>query len=86
MTSRTRPTRTRRTSTSRQTYTSHPSHQVFLREYADNTAGRPVATGKLLGGPAGPTAGGMATWAQVKKQAADLLGLKLPTRTSSTSP
>ena len=28
-----------------QTYTSHPSHQVFLREYVDNTAGRPVATG-----------------------------------------
>ncbi len=60
-----------------QTYTSHPSHQVFLREYVDNTAGRPVATGKLLGGPAGPTAGGMASWAQVKKQSADLLGLKL---------
>ena len=33
-----------------QTYTSHSSHQVFLREYVLNTAGRPVATGKLLGG------------------------------------
>ncbi len=60
-----------------QTYTSHPSHQVFLREYINNAAGRPVSTGKLLGGPAGPTAGGMATWADVKSQAAIFLGLKL---------
>ena len=60
-----------------QTYTSHPSHQVFLREYVNNAAGRPVSTGKLLGGPAGPTAGGMATWKDVKAQAAILLGLKL---------
>lgn len=60
-----------------QTYTSHPSHQVFVREYVNNSAGQPVSTGKLLGGPAGPTAGGMATWAMVKAQAADLLGLRL---------
>jgi Ca2+-binding RTX toxin-like protein len=60
-----------------QTYTSHASHQVFLREYVNNTAGKPVSTGQLLGGPAGPTAGGMATWARVKEQAATLLGLKL---------
>ena len=40
-----------------QTYTSHPSHQVFLREYVNNSAGRPVSTGKLLGGPAGPDGG-----------------------------
>jgi Ca2+-binding RTX toxin-like protein len=33
-----------------QTYTSHASHQVFLREYQLNAASRPVATGKLLGG------------------------------------
>jgi Ca2+-binding RTX toxin-like protein len=43
-----------------QTYTSHPSHQAFLREYVKSTKGRdgvagnaddgsPVATGKLLG-------------------------------------
>src|SRR3954464_14426510 len=39
-----------------QTYTSHSSHQVFLREYVLNTAGRPVSTGKLLEGlPAGQT-------------------------------
>lgn len=60
-----------------QTYTSHPSHQVFLREYANNSEGKPVSTGKLLGGPAGPTAGGMATWATTKEQAATLLGLRL---------
>ncbi|MBP2216350.1 peroxidase family protein [Arthrobacter sp. CAN_C5] len=60
-----------------QTYTSHASHQVFLREYVNNSNGRPVSTGKLLGGPAGPTEGGMATWAGVKNQAASLLGLKL---------
>ena len=60
-----------------QTYTSHPSHQVFLREYVTNTDGKPVSTGKLLGGPAGAAAGGMATWAGVKDQAAGLLGLKL---------
>src|SRR3954451_22835837 len=74
-----------------QTYTSHASHQVFLREYVpgtgtagpDNAAA--VATGKLLTGlPAGETSpgspnmvGGESTWASVKKQAHDLLGLQL---------
>src|ERR1700712_1807889 len=77
-----------------QTYTSHASHQVFLREYvagtgvagADNAAA--VATGKLLSGmPAGQTypgsadgTGGESTWASVKKQAHDLLGLQLTDR------
>ena len=65
-----------------QTYTSHPSHQAFLREYVNNTAGRPVATGKLLGGelPVGAPADqdpGMATWATTKAQAENLLGLHL---------
>ncbi|WP_458781291.1 peroxidase family protein [Arthrobacter sp. D3-16] len=61
-----------------QTYSSHSSHQVFLREYANNPAGRPVSTGKMLGGPEGtPTAGGMATWADTKKQARELLGIQL---------
>ncbi len=32
-----------------QTYASHASHQVFLREYVDNAVGRPVSTGRLLG-------------------------------------
>src|SRR3954451_6898312 len=79
-----------------QTYTSHSSHQVFLREYVSAPAGRdgiagnaddngPVDTGKLLGGlaagatypgsPDGTT--GMATWASVKKQARELMGLRL---------
>jgi Ca2+-binding RTX toxin-like protein len=60
-----------------QTYTSHASHQVFLREYAMNPAGNPVSTGSLLGGGPGNGATGMATWASVKKQAADKLGLAL---------
>jgi hypothetical protein len=60
-----------------QTYTSHPSHQVFLREYVLNADNHPVDTGKLLGGLPGNGASGMATWASVKKQAAELLGLKL---------
>lgn len=56
-----------------QTYTSHPSHQVFLRAYEFNAAGDPVATGKLIEGGNG----GMATWADLKAQAADLLGIQL---------
>jgi Ca2+-binding RTX toxin-like protein len=65
-----------------QTYTSHPSHQVFVREYVNNSAGRPVATGKLLSGMArtAQTDGGMATWATTKKQARELLGLALSDR------
>jgi Ca2+-binding RTX toxin-like protein len=59
-----------------QTYTSHSSHQAFLREYVMNAANRPVATGKLLGGT-GNGASGMATWASVKAQAATKLGLRL---------
>ena len=40
-----------------QTYTSHPSHQVFLRQYVLNGEGVPVATGKLIeGGDASPGA------------------------------
>src|SRR3954468_13469582 len=33
-----------------QTYTSHPSHQVFLREYALNAQGKPIQTGLMLDG------------------------------------
>ena len=55
-----------------QTYTSHPSHQVFLREYVLDD-GKPVATGNLLDG--GP--GRLATWADVKEQARDMLGIEL---------
>ncbi|MNZ13650.1 Bifunctional hemolysin/adenylate cyclase precursor [compost metagenome] len=73
-----------------QTYSSHPSHQVFLREYTLNAAGDPVATGRLITnrdlGPDGRfgtaddgngESGGMATWAVVKAQARDLLGINL---------
>ncbi|MBK5401209.1 heme peroxidase [Pseudomonas sp. TH39(2020)] len=73
-----------------QTYSSHPSHQVFLREYVLNAAGDPVATGRLItnrdlgaDGKFGTaddgdgTNGGMATWAVVKAQARDILGINL---------
>lgn len=56
-----------------QTYTSHPSHQVFLRAYTLNAAGDPVSTGKLIEGGNG----GMATWADLKAQAASMLGIQL---------
>ena len=56
-----------------QTYTSHPSHQVFLREYMLDANGNPVATGRLLEG----VNGGLATWADVKAQARELLGIDL---------
>ena len=35
-----------------QTYTSHPSHQVFLREYVHDGGRQAVATGQLLDGAA----------------------------------
>ena len=69
-----------------QTYTSHPSHQVFLREYVllvdSNSVDidgdgildpHPVATGRLIQG----SNGGMATWADLKAQARDILGIDL---------
>jgi hypothetical protein len=65
-----------------QTYTSHASHQAFLREYAfsvdtDNDGvkdARAVATGKLLDGTIQNSIG---TWADVKAQAQKMLGIKL---------
>ena len=74
-----------------QTYTSHPSHQVFLRAYELGADGQPHATGKLIenrdlgadghfggaGADADTLIGGMATWAVVKAQARDLLGINL---------
>ncbi|MCC7282643.1 MAG: hypothetical protein IT556_09690 [Acetobacteraceae bacterium] len=54
-----------------QTYASHPSHQVFLREYALE-GGVPRATGQLIEG----ASGGMSSWADVKAQAL-LLGILL---------
>lgn len=57
-----------------QTYTSHPSHQVFLRAYAMDATGRPVATGSLIDGA---IPGNIANWAEVKQQAAAMLGIGL---------
>ena len=54
-----------------QTYTSHPSHQVFLREYT-MVGGKPLATGHLLNG-----AHGEGNWGEVKAQASHLLGIHL---------
>ncbi len=69
-----------------QTYASHPSHQVFLREY-EMVADQPISTGLLLNGAAAgaPVLDGdlnhidygMATWESVKRQAAEKLGLLL---------
>ena len=71
-----------------QTYTSTPSHQVFLRAYELNAAGDPVATGRLItnrdlgadgifGTGDDVELGGMSTWGVVKAQARDLLGIEL---------
>ncbi len=69
-----------------QTYTSHPSHQVFLRQYVLDATGRPVPDGKVLDGdhcaPRGTGIPGdnicnVGNWAQVKAQAAALLGIQL---------
>ena len=57
-----------------QTYTSFPSHQVFLRHYALNAQGRPVPTGRLIDGA---ISGNIANWAEVKAQAASVLGIAL---------
>jgi Ca2+-binding RTX toxin-like protein len=64
-----------------QTYTSHPSHQVFLREY-QLVGGRPVDTGHLLDG----AAGGLANWAEVKAQARNVLGIDLVDRDVTNVP
>src|SRR6185295_2656121 len=69
-----------------QTYSSHPSHQVFLRAY-ELRDGAPVSTGNLLtnrdlvdgvfGNGNDVDLGGMSTWATLKAQARDLLGIDL---------
>ena len=70
-----------------QTYTSHESHQVFLREYvrvdADGaglgTAMVTLSTGNLLSGSAAgnSVAGAIGNWGEVKAQAQAMLGLTL---------
>ncbi len=57
-----------------QTYSSHPSHQVFLREYGIGADGAVRATGSLITGVDGHS---MATWADVKAQASAMLGIQL---------
>jgi Ca2+-binding RTX toxin-like protein len=68
-----------------QTYTSHPSHQVFLRQYTLAT-GKPLPDGKMLDGghctPRGTRIPGddicnIGDWAEVKAQAATKLGIRL---------
>lgn len=62
-----------------QTYASHPSHQVFLREYAVGSDGLLHATGNLLSHisagadgalGSGDDVRGLATWADLKANAA----------------
>ena len=74
-----------------QTYTSHPSHQVFLREYEMRiVAGqsRPFQTGKVLDGAlstcaprgtgiAGDNICNIGNWTEVKAQASTKLGIRL---------
>ena len=55
-----------------QTYTSNAAAQVFHREY-ELVDGKPQATGRLLGG----ADDGLATWADVKRQALEKLGIEL---------
>ena len=55
-----------------QAYTSHPSHQVFLRQYVASPSG-PQSTGRLLGNEDGS----MANWHDVKVQTETLLGITL---------
>jgi len=56
-----------------QAYTSHPSHQVFLREYTMDANNHPQSTGRLLDS----ADHSMANWGDVKAQAATKLGLQL---------
>jgi Ca2+-binding RTX toxin-like protein len=76
-----------------QTYTSHASHQVFLREYVLNAANHPVSTGKLLGplpalddADGAATTGAISTWASTKAQAANMLGLLLQDKDATNIP
>ncbi len=69
-----------------QTYTSNASHQVFLREYA-REGNVTVSTGHLLDGT-GPNGekNGLPTWADVKKQALEMLGIRLEDRDVGSVP
>jgi len=56
-----------------QNYSSHPSHQVFLREYEFNALGHPVSTGKLAEG----ANHAIINWGEVKAMARTMLGIEL---------
>ena len=69
-----------------QTYTSHPSHQVFLRQYAKNARASRSQTGKMLDGDhcaprptgiAGDNICNIGNWGDVKRQASTILGIRL---------
>src|SRR3954454_21825508 len=70
-----------------QTYTSHPSHQVFLRAYALNAQGKPIQTGLMLDnqqfcaprptGIPGDNICNVGNWNDVKHQASTMLGIQL---------
>ncbi|WP_309678210.1 peroxidase family protein, partial [Polaromonas sp.] len=55
-----------------QTYTSHPSHQVFLREYQTGVDGKLHATGRMLDHISADGSHHMPTWADVKANALKL--------------
>ncbi|SFH20543.1 Ca2+-binding protein, RTX toxin-related [Palleronia marisminoris] len=65
-----------------QTYGSHSSQQVFMREYVRQDIGdgeRTYSTGHLLDGKAasGSKDGALANWGEVKAQALEMLGIRL---------
>ena len=58
-----------------QTYSSHASHQIFMREYTSSTTGPgPFSTGKFLSEADGDA---IAHWSTIKAQAATMLGIQL---------
>jgi Ca2+-binding RTX toxin-like protein len=70
-----------------QTYTSHASHQVFLREYErDPDTNEVVASGRLLDGIRDGAKNGLPTWADVKAQAREMLGIELTDRDVGSVP
>ena len=60
-----------------QTYASDPSHQVFLREYMIGADHLLHSSGALLGHAKADGTDGMATWADLKANAANLLGFRI---------
>ena len=85
-TARRHPTKETNTTTpfvdQNQTYTSHPSHQVFLREYASTPA---AGRSRPAGSSTARSPGNIGNWGEVKAQARDdARHPRSPTPTSST--